>query len=344
LNENDIFNEYLNEGGIYMKNKFDKIKRSTAGYEALQEAERQNQLSEISSTGGMGASASIRANQNKKKAEKILSLDSPLELGAGNEALPPEVEDPKDDDFYHIRETLKSGADYINLDASNQRTDLAADLNCLAMALDASESINARNSLEKMIAHQAASCHYVSMLLLNQAVESSYHPCLSIEANKKRVDIQAKQINSSVRLMNTCYRSLQAFQGLRTYDKKNITVQYTENIHEVGKFALKKNPVVVAVRELMNENETWESSATELLNALEIYVPEKIKKSSVWPKSANVLSGKLKRYAFYLKTVGIEIVTGIKEGKGKRKIVMRKITKKSASCATHTEKNDKPLI
>jgi hypothetical protein len=77
LNENDNFNEYLNEGGIYMKNKFDKIKRSTAGYEVLQEAERQNQLSEISSTGGMGDSASIRANQNKKKAEKILSLDNP---------------------------------------------------------------------------------------------------------------------------------------------------------------------------------------------------------------------------------------------------------------------------
>ena len=93
----------------------------------------------------------------------------------------------------------------------------------------------------------------------------------------------------------------------------------------------------------MNEKDLWESSATELLNALEIFVPEKIQKSKVWPKRANVLSGKLKRAASFLRTVGIDVVTGIKEGKGKRKTVIRKVTKNIASCATHTEKKDKTI-
>jgi hypothetical protein len=118
---------------------------------------------------------------------------------------------------------------------------------------------------------------------------------------------------------------------------------YTDNMNEVIELTLDADPVAAAVCDLMNETETWESSASELLVALEAYVPEKIQKLKIWPKRANVLSGKLKRAASFLRTVGIEVVTGIKEGKGKRKIVIRKITKNSASCATPTEEKDETV-
>jgi hypothetical protein len=209
-----------------LKKNIDKIKRSSAGLEALLEAKRQRQLSEISSTGGMAASASIRAEQAKKKAVEMLSLDNPLELTTGNEALPPEVADPKEDDFYGIRETLKSGADFINLDASSARLELLSDLNCLDMGIDAAQSINARNSLEKMLIHQAAACHSMSMSLLFQAQERSYKRYNRLDADKKNTDLQIKLIATSARLMDTYYRALQTFQKLRTGGQQIVTVQH----------------------------------------------------------------------------------------------------------------------
>jgi len=322
-----------------MKKKL-RIKRSTQGVEALEEAERQAQLSNISQ-GGMSASAAFKAQQLEEKANKLLTLDEELKIGPGNEALPPEPEDLRNDEYYGIRETLQSGADYINLDASNERTKLVSALNCLDLALDAAQSINAKNSLEKMLMHQAAACHSVSMSLLHQAVELSFRN--NIEVNKKNVDIQVKLFNTSTRLMNSYNRSLQTFQRLRTGGKQNITAQYCDSINEVVEVTLGADPVVAAVRELMDETETWKSSATELLDVLEIYVPEKIIKSKVWPKHAHVLSRKLNRSAFFLRKVGIEVATGIKETKGKRKIVIRKMMKNSASCATRTEKKDKTI-
>jgi hypothetical protein len=115
---------------------------------------------------------------------------------------------------------------------------------------------------------------------------------------------------------------------------------YMENINEIVELTLDADPVAAAVIELMNETETWESSASELLESLEMLMPENIQKSKKWPKRANVLSGKLKRAASFLRTVGIEVLTGIKESKGKRKIVIRKITKNSAFCATQRQKKD----
>jgi hypothetical protein len=107
-----------------------RTKRSTQGIEALAEAKREAQLSDISS-GGMSASAAFKAKQLGEEADKLLSLDEELKIAAGNEALPPEPEDLRNDEFYGIRETLQSGADFINLDASNERTKLVSDLNCL---------------------------------------------------------------------------------------------------------------------------------------------------------------------------------------------------------------------
>jgi hypothetical protein len=307
-----------------MKKKSRKIKRrkqSTAAIEALHEAENQRLLSEISE-GGMAESAAFRAKQAEEKAKELLTLDDPLELTVGNEVLPPEIEDPKEDEFYEIRETLKSGVDSINFDASCARMELLKSLDCLAMGVDAAESIDAKNSWEKMVAHQAAVCHTMSMSLLVQANERSYKQYSYFADQKIVVDMQSKQINSGIRLMNTFNRTLQTLLKLRADGKQIIDP------------ALKTNLVVAAVQKLMNENETWKSSASELLEILEIYVSEKVQRSKEWPKRANVLSRKLKLAASVLRTVGIEVTTGIKEGNGKRKIV---ITKNSAFCATLTE-------
>jgi hypothetical protein len=48
---------------------------------------------------------------------------------------------------------------YVTVDASRDRLDLAHEAAALESALDAAESIDAKNSLEKMLAHQLAAGH-----------------------------------------------------------------------------------------------------------------------------------------------------------------------------------------
>jgi len=282
----------------------------------------------IKDKGGMASSAAIRANQADELAADLLNLNYTLELGPGNEAIPPEAEDTKDDDLYYIRETLNSGANFINLDASHRRMELLESLDILDLAIDAAESIGAKNSLEKMLIHQAAACHYFSMSLLRQADELRYHYVQSLKAKKESVKIQTKLFNASIRYMKTFNLSLQTFQKLRLDGKKTITLKNYERDNKVVKFALGKDPVVAAVIVLMNKSETWKSSPTELLNTLELFVPKKIQKSRQWPKSSHVLSGKLRHVASLLEEMGIEVITGIKEGKGKRGISRYQIYKK----------------
>ena len=202
-------------------------KRSTQGIETLAEAKREAQLSAIS-PGGMSASAAFKAKKLGEAADKLLSLDEDLKIVVGNEALPPEPKDLRNDEFYGIRETLQSGADFVNLDASNERTKLVSDLNCLDLALDAAQSINAKNSLEKMLMHQAAVCHSISMDLLRRAKERSYSHYKYLDSEKKDTDLQAKLINAACRLMDTYDRKMRTFQKLRNGGRQVVTVQYVQ--------------------------------------------------------------------------------------------------------------------
>jgi hypothetical protein len=61
--------------------------------------------------------------------------------------------------------------DMANLDASAHRLELLErlGLNCAAMALDAADSIQAGNSLEKMAAHQLAVAHKTALMLIDKA-------------------------------------------------------------------------------------------------------------------------------------------------------------------------------
>src|SRR5215211_5067274 len=65
---------------------------------------------------------------------------------------------PSEADHRHGNSMRNTVADpsYITADASKSRLDLAFDAGVLETGLDAAETIEARNSLEKMMAHQMA--------------------------------------------------------------------------------------------------------------------------------------------------------------------------------------------
>lgn len=97
---------------------------------------------------------------------------------------------------------------------------------------------------------------------------------------------------------------------------------YAGNRAEAVEAALEADPVAMAVRSLIEQQGAWEGTATDLLRQLEHRVPERIRQGKEWPKSARVLSSRLRRAATFLRQVGIEVTFGSKDrDKNKKRIV-----------------------
>ena len=63
-------------------------------------------------------------------------------------------------------DTIQSRPDAIAVDASRHRVSLAREAGVVALALDAAETVQAANSMEKMLAHQIAATHKAGMDLV----------------------------------------------------------------------------------------------------------------------------------------------------------------------------------
>ena len=125
-------------------------------------------------------------------------------------------------------DTVKERPDMLAADASVARLDLAAGANTLTMAVDAAESIQAANSLERMLAHQMATAHHLAMTLAARAGDfaggiKSWDPhtrqqLQSIEA--------ARMASASARMMETFQRGLLTLERLRNGGKQTVVVQH----------------------------------------------------------------------------------------------------------------------
>src|SRR5215831_15260196 len=88
-----------------------------------------------------------------------------------------------------------------------------------AMAFDASSSIKAENSLEKMLAHQQAVLHKLAMELMARAI------------GEHDAAAQAKRVNAAVRCMTVYQKGLLTLRKLRQGGHQRISVQYV-NVSE----------------------------------------------------------------------------------------------------------------
>ena len=85
--------------------------------------------------------------------------------------------------------------------------------------------------------------------------------------------------------------------------RRSYGINRTEAISAV----IDNDAVACAVRTLITKRPTWSGTATELLSELGIVVAEEERKARTWPRTANALSGRLRRSATFLRKVGIEI-------------------------------------
>ena len=112
-------------------------------------------------------------------------------------------------------DTLKL-PDVAALDASAHRLELLGRMgnDCAAMALDAATTIEAGNSLEKMLAHQLAVAHKTAMTLAEKA---TFNP---------DTEEKARMLNTACRTMETFQQGLLTLERLRRCDGRyvNLTV------------------------------------------------------------------------------------------------------------------------
>jgi hypothetical protein len=105
----------------------------------------------------------------------------------------------------------------ISVDASEQRMYLASEAGVLQSAVDASETAQAGNSLEKMLTHQLAAGHRAAMRLVAR-VGSEQLPIIEM----------ARLSNAAARMMQVFQEGLLALQKLRTGGKQTVVVQHVQ--------------------------------------------------------------------------------------------------------------------
>ena len=145
---------------------------------------------------------------HERMAAKLAKPEDLPEI-IGGEAVP--------DDNSTIRETLIS-PNTTALDASLERTRLLQSAGSLETGLDAAQSINARNSLEKMLAHQMAVCHESAMRMMGEALNKPSY-------NQNAEALMIKKVNLAARLMDVYQKGFDTLTRARTAGKQTITVK-----------------------------------------------------------------------------------------------------------------------
>jgi hypothetical protein len=145
------------------------------------------------------------------QANCLLVLGHPTELACGREAMPA----LENRSLVGVRETLKSPGT-IGVEASSRRLDLLADADAVSLGVDAAESIQAHDSLEKMLVHQMAVAHKHSLRLMAKI----FHATDNLEA--------LRITNASVRLMLAYQLGIKVLQKIRSGGRQVVVVQHVK--------------------------------------------------------------------------------------------------------------------
>lgn len=164
----------------------------------------------------------IRAECAEREASRYLTLVEPLALAHGEVSRPVAADLP--DKSFAIANTLDCSATAVALDASMHRTDLlqGRHMDVVALGVDAAQSIQAENSAEKMLAHQLAAAHRLSMEMMDRAMGWLNHSQNSQVASTEA----ARLMNASAKMMQTYQQGLSTLQRIRTGGQQTIQVQH----------------------------------------------------------------------------------------------------------------------
>ena len=145
-----------------------------------------------------------------KQSIALITPPIPLKSGAGGEIIP-----PVDLGLSGLELSLKE-PDLLDAEVSIKRTDLADKAGVFEMAIEAAESTKAKNSVQRMQAHQLALAHKYAMELM-------------ADASKQRDPIiKVKLMNCSARLMEAYSKGALALQRLQSGASQVVQVQHVQ--------------------------------------------------------------------------------------------------------------------
>jgi hypothetical protein len=150
----------------------------------------------------------------RQAAEAYLSVADALPISTGGEL---QIERP---DEPNLRSRL-ARPNRTSIEASQQRLDLLIDTDTVDLGLDLAETIGARDSLERMLAHQMALAHRLAMRFRRRAEQLIWQdgdPAMAGEASRGA--------NAVARLMKAYQEGAQTLGKLRSGGRQVVTVQH----------------------------------------------------------------------------------------------------------------------
>ncbi len=161
--------------------------------------------------------------EQAQKALKIPENELPA-VGCGGEL---SLSKERAEDLPALINTLEK-PDNVTAEASQERLQLIFDSDCTGLALDAAETIQAKNSLEKMLAHQLGAAHKLAMTFASRSLSN-------LSESDKAITFQCKEYyslesirasNASARMMESFQKGILALNKLRNGGSQTITVQH----------------------------------------------------------------------------------------------------------------------
>jgi hypothetical protein len=170
------------------------------------EGERRPDSPDEDARNNLEADIALRDAENALKAPDHL-------IAAAGEAIRPEFR------LDFLVDRLKNEPDMIGVIASEHRVELAA---CVGprvaeSAIDAVQTAQAANSLEKMVCHQMAAGHRVAMKQLSLALNETL-PIVEI----------ARISNAAARMMQVCQEALLTIHRIRAGGRQTVLVQHVQ--------------------------------------------------------------------------------------------------------------------
>ena len=171
------------------------------------------------------------AAELEKGAAAVLALNTKPSIGTGGELVPENDQRKRGANFIDTVER----PDATTAEASMDRLKLAdGGIECVALAVDAAETIQAANSIEKMMAHQLAAAHKLAMTFAGKAKSLIEEEGGNWQRQDTACAAEAARVaNSAARMMDAFQKGTLALHKLRTGGKQVVTVQHV-NVTDGG--------------------------------------------------------------------------------------------------------------
>jgi hypothetical protein len=143
--------------------------------------------------------------------------------------------------------------------------------------------------------------------------------------------VDTVQLDSLPRMADFAVWATAAEPGLG-WPRGSFLQAYQLNQREANQLALEGSLVYEPLRKLLEQENEWKGSATDLLERLAQLAGEQATKSSNWPKKPNALSGHLRRLAPNLRRVGVGVEFDRKPGGGRGRSIL--LTRQENGCET----------